>query len=190
MAADLHALLANAGIPGPYVLVGQSVGGINVRVYAARYPEQVVGMVLVDSAHEEQFPIMGALIPPPFPGEPAELTGYRRFWTVDWADPTKNVEGIDFVASGAQGRAVRSLGDLPLVVLTADFARAAEFAVAPAALRQAWAERWWELQTHLAGLSSASTHRLVPGSGHFIQRDAPDAVIVAIREVVEATRRA
>ncbi len=189
MAADLRALLTNAGLPGPYVLVGQSVGGLNVRVYATRYPEDVVGMVLVDSMHEDQFLTLGPMLPPPFPGEPAEITGLRQFWTVDWTDPMKNAEGIDFVASRAQGHAVTTLGDLPLIVLTADYENAPELSAAPAEFRRAWAARWWELQGRLAALSSASTHTLVPGSGHFIQRDAPDAVVAAIREIVAMVQR-
>ncbi len=189
MAADLHALLTKARIPGPYVLVGQSVGGLNVRVFANRYPEDVAGMVLVDSMHEDQFVTLGPMLPPPFPGEPAELTGLRQFWTKEWTDPSKNVEGIDFVACRAQGHAVTSLGDLPLVVLTADYEHARELSAAPTEFRRAWAARWWELQERLASLSSASMHRLVPGAGHFIQRDVPDAVIAAIREVVEHVRR-
>src|SRR6266550_7200420 len=60
---DLHNLLARAGVSGPLVLVGHSLGGINSRLYASMYPKEVVGMVLVDSAHEEQFARMDALIP-------------------------------------------------------------------------------------------------------------------------------
>src|SRR5205823_3156829 len=48
MVAELHALLRNAAIPGPYVLVGHSFGGLNMQLYAGRYPEDVAGMVLVD----------------------------------------------------------------------------------------------------------------------------------------------
>lgn len=55
MVDELHLLLANAGIPGPYVLVGHSLGGMIVRLYAHHYPQDVVGMVLVDSSHEDQF---------------------------------------------------------------------------------------------------------------------------------------
>lgn len=51
---ELHTLLTGAGIPGPYVLVGHSVGGMYLRLYAHDYPDNVVGIVLVDSAHEEQ----------------------------------------------------------------------------------------------------------------------------------------
>jgi pimeloyl-ACP methyl ester carboxylesterase len=55
MAEELRALLAAAAVPGPYVLVGHSFGGLLVRLYAARYPQEVAGLVLVDSAHEEQY---------------------------------------------------------------------------------------------------------------------------------------
>jgi pimeloyl-ACP methyl ester carboxylesterase len=52
--AELHTLLTEGGIEGPYVLVGHSLGGMYVRAYAFRYPEEVVGMVLVDPTHEDQ----------------------------------------------------------------------------------------------------------------------------------------
>ena len=53
--AELHTLLTQAGVDDPYVLVGHSMGGVLVRLYAHTYPEEVVGMVLVDSSHEDQF---------------------------------------------------------------------------------------------------------------------------------------
>jgi pimeloyl-ACP methyl ester carboxylesterase len=49
--SELHTLLENAGIESPYILVGHSVGGHHVRVYAERYPDEVAGMVLVDVTH-------------------------------------------------------------------------------------------------------------------------------------------
>ena len=52
---ELHTLLTNARTKGPYVLVGHSFGGLAVRLYAAQYPEEVVGMVLVDPAHPSQW---------------------------------------------------------------------------------------------------------------------------------------
>src|SRR5256886_7262788 len=55
VATDLHTLLANAQIPGPYVLVGHSTGGAYARVFAARYPDQVAGMVFLDSQPNEAF---------------------------------------------------------------------------------------------------------------------------------------
>jgi pimeloyl-ACP methyl ester carboxylesterase len=53
MATELHTLLVNAEVEGPYILVGHSLGGLVVRMYSSLYPEEVVGMVLVDAAHEE-----------------------------------------------------------------------------------------------------------------------------------------
>src|SRR3712207_8639595 len=51
--AELHTLLQRANIPGPYVLAGHSFGGKYVRVFAAQYPTEVVGMVLVDATHPD-----------------------------------------------------------------------------------------------------------------------------------------
>lgn len=55
IAEDLHALLHAAGVPPPYVLVGASFSGFNVRVFTGKYPSEVAGAVLVDSAHEDQY---------------------------------------------------------------------------------------------------------------------------------------
>lgn len=52
--SDLHSLLVTAGVTGPYVLVGNSFGGYTIRLYAAEFPKDVAGMVLVDVSHEEQ----------------------------------------------------------------------------------------------------------------------------------------
>jgi pimeloyl-ACP methyl ester carboxylesterase len=51
IATELHTLLGNAGEAGPYVLAGQSFGGLYVRVFADRYPDEVAAMVLVDASH-------------------------------------------------------------------------------------------------------------------------------------------
>lgn len=51
---ELHALLHKAGIPGPYILVGHSFGGLNARIFAHRYPQDVAGVVLVDATHEDE----------------------------------------------------------------------------------------------------------------------------------------
>ena len=64
--ADLHSLLATAAIPRPIVLVGHSLGGLIVRLYAYQYPQDVAGLVLVDPMHEDQFDRIGPLYPPPY----------------------------------------------------------------------------------------------------------------------------
>jgi pimeloyl-ACP methyl ester carboxylesterase len=55
MVAELHELLERAAFPAPYILVGASLGGLNARLYAHTYPDEVAGLVLVDAAHEEQY---------------------------------------------------------------------------------------------------------------------------------------
>jgi pimeloyl-ACP methyl ester carboxylesterase len=67
MVADLRALLRNAGIPAPYVLVGNSLGGMNARLYAYRHPEEVAGLVLVDGSHQDQFTRSVEALPEPGP---------------------------------------------------------------------------------------------------------------------------
>ncbi|HLU09489.1 MAG TPA: alpha/beta fold hydrolase [Oceanobacillus sp.] len=56
IAGELHRLLTNAGISGPHVMVGHSLGGMYVRMYAIQYPDEVAGMVLVDARHESLDP--------------------------------------------------------------------------------------------------------------------------------------
>jgi pimeloyl-ACP methyl ester carboxylesterase len=63
MAGELHTLLANADIQGPYVLVGHSLGGLIVRIYTHSFPGEVAGMVLVDSTHEEQYIRQSTAVP-------------------------------------------------------------------------------------------------------------------------------
>lgn len=54
IAKDLHELLKRAGVPPPYILAGASIGGLNSRIFGSRYPTEVAGMVLIDSAHEDE----------------------------------------------------------------------------------------------------------------------------------------
>jgi len=54
IAKDLHELLKRAGVPAPYVFAGASFGGLNSRVYGGLYPNEVAGMILIDSAHEDE----------------------------------------------------------------------------------------------------------------------------------------
>jgi pimeloyl-ACP methyl ester carboxylesterase len=185
--SDLHALLIAAKLPAPYVLVGHSLGGIIVRLYAHHYPSEVAGLVLVDPAHEDQFERMSPLIPAPFPGEPEELTWFRDFWNSGWRDPNRNDEGIDFLATRTQAQAIGSLGDLPLLMLTAgsEFIKHAPPGNRDAARMQ---ELWGKLQGEIMQLSSDVRQTLVKSSGHFIQREQPEVIVAAIRQIVEKVR--
>jgi pimeloyl-ACP methyl ester carboxylesterase len=206
IAEELHRLLQNAGIDGPLVLVGHSLGGMDVRMFANQYPAEVVGMVLVDSSHpdqEDRFPpeakklsaashyvvrVMQITLPIGLPrllasrSVPAEVR--PQFCAVFCrtkylAAVRAEVEAVD--ENSAQVRALGGLGDLPLVVLSHD----PEKVRFPGNLTEPVNRAWGEMQEELAHLSSNGSRLVVKGAGHDIQIDQPDAVVDAIRKVVD-----
>ena len=155
MADELDRLLQTAGLPGPYVLVGHSYGGMVVRLAANRHPDTVAGLVLVDASSGHQF-------------EGAWLANDDA-----WYDGGTDV---DRVASGPELAAVRSLGAIPLIVLT-EGQMSGQFEV-----------DWSRFQDELATLSPNVLHLVARDSEHGIQDKAPALVIDAIRADVEAVR--
>ena len=188
MVDDLHGLLGAASIPGPYVLVGHSLGGLLMRVYAQRYRSEIVGLVLVNSMHEDQFDVFGPAFPPVHPSDPPALTGIRQFWTDGWKNPASTAEGIDLIQSIREGREVTSIGDLPLHVTTAG--TFLNMPHVPPDRRASLQGLWEGLQAKFMRLSSRSTQTFVHASGHFVQRDDPQSVIDAIRDVHQRARLA
>jgi len=176
--ADLHALLGTAEVPGPYVLVGHTLGGLFAQLYASTHPAQVAGLVLVDSSHEEQDARLEALLP-------AEV----------WAELQERVaaspplEPLDVPASYAQMRAARvaaPLRPMPLTVL-ADV-RPPDPAEFPegwplAAIVQALFDLQRDLAARVPGGELISTE-----AGNYIHQTEPDLVVEAIRRVVEQAR--
>jgi len=158
IARDLHVLLERADVQGPFVLVGHSSGAQYVRIFAGRYPEQVAGVVLLDGQPAEAFeglPIFPlfyrvfsrvyALLP-----SLARLGVGRLLGHPDWsprAARSLHDEFAELPTSLAQARAFQSLGDRPLVVVTAS--------------RDAMAG-WLPLQDAMAKLSTNSRHEVVP----------------------------
>jgi pimeloyl-ACP methyl ester carboxylesterase len=179
--ADLHALLAAAAVPGPYVLVGHSLGGLFVRLYAYTYPDEVAGMVLVDATHEDNFARLEELVGP-------------ELWAAftdqfEQAVAQGVLEPVDLADLAAQVKAARSaspLRPMPLVVLS--HTRAPDAGPLPDWPVAAEDRLWHELQDDLAGLVPNSRHVAAERSGHYIQQDRPDLVIAAIRDVVRAVR--
>jgi pimeloyl-ACP methyl ester carboxylesterase len=174
--ADLHALLDAAAVPGPYVLVGHSVGGLFVRLYASRYPDEVVGLVLIDTSHEDQ------------DVRRQDMVAADLFATEQQAVGA-NTEGIDLNASFDQVRAARTatpLHSIPLIVLGAGQADPAFF---PAGWpMEAEARLHDELQRDLAELVPGGRYVVAEKSGHYIQQSEPDLVVESIRAVVGAVR--
>jgi pimeloyl-ACP methyl ester carboxylesterase len=181
-AEDLHALLAAAKIAGPYVLVGHSLGGILARLYASYYPAEVAGMVLVDSAHEDEPDRAVALIPADALKEmlrqagPADLTPQSR-------------ERIDSCSIRTIMDALNWHGDIPLVVLTQGRPYGPDMVAVPAIAPQAY-RLHLEMQRDLVSRSPRGRQVIAEKSGHGIHQDQPELVVNAVREVVKEVEAA
>jgi pimeloyl-ACP methyl ester carboxylesterase len=186
VAADLTAVLESLGIDGPAVLVGHSLGGVYVRSYAAQHMERVAGMVLVDSSHEAQRPVLreryslakrvGLAFTIP------QLILRTRRWR-GGADRRSIIrEYRMFTRLSAVDRALTrgALGGRPLIVLT----RGAEN---DADATGVWLV-WRDLHRDLAQLSTNSRHVISGSSDHYLNKGDPELVIGAIREVVRSAR--
>jgi len=181
---DLHRLLEKAGVEGPLVLGGHSLGGLFARHYAAAYPAEVAGMVLVDSTHEDQdkppAPLRFVLKVATHSGVPRLFLRFGDQGLDAMYSSNRTLATVDdeFAAVAESSNQTRqshfSFGSKPLIVLTAGSNDADP--------------DWHRLQEELATRSSNAKHIVATGSGHYIQDDRPDMVIAAVREVVEATK--
>jgi pimeloyl-ACP methyl ester carboxylesterase len=203
LATDLHTLLERAAVPGPYVLAGHSVGGTYALTFAARYPRQVAGMVLLDSSTPRQFTVL--------PDYPAVWSSYRRLSAL--LPPLARIGLARLKAAGA-------VEGLPPLARSQELALAAtarelnsqraEWSQLPAAFTQAQTltglngkplivvtaglgqqTGWSAAQDQLARLSTNSLHRTISGADHtaLLYNKAISAnSSQAIRDVVSATR--
>jgi pimeloyl-ACP methyl ester carboxylesterase len=199
-AHELHTALEGAHIPGPYVLVGHSLGGLSVRVFAHDYPADVAGVVLIDSMNPGDTgatpsPMtlpsgIGWLLTLPArigalrllsgplhlkdPVAPEVAQSYDAFSVTPQFLQTWLDEGMGVPESLAQASAVTSFGALPLIVLSRGLDQDPE---------------WTARQIDLLRLSSTSEHLTAATSGHNIERDQPEAAVGAIVKMVEQIRR-
>ena len=201
--ADLHMLLQVAGEQGPFVLAAHSAGGVYAMTYAATYPDDVAGLVLLDSMSPRQFTLV-----PAYPGQyemirrlygilaPLSRIGLGQALADAPADlpdvaaaqehaiqtrPANYDNARDEVSlyhqSLEQAQALTSLGDAPLVVLTTT----ESIAKSPG---------WAAAQDELAALSPNSSHRVVDTThvGPLVTAAGSDASIRAITDVIDAVR--
>jgi len=199
-AKELHTLLAKANEPGPYVLVGHSLGGYTMRVYAHDYPAEVAGLVLIDP---QALPNSDVATPKPAPkpggtslpmlmarigvvrllagplGSIQNLpAGDKQAYTASAVTPrfvqTFLDEGKGMSEGGAQARAVTTLGALPLIVLSRGKDQDADWAASQAGYLQ---------------LSTDSQQLFADQSGHRIMIEQPEAAVAAIVKMVEQLRK-
>jgi pimeloyl-ACP methyl ester carboxylesterase len=207
-AEDLHAALRAADVPPPYVLAGHSYGGLVVRMFADRYPGEVVGLALVDSSHPDQWVHIPAsrggrtvaygnwftavlaglgivrllrLERPYIVGLPARAYAEMRAYLARPQGWAAGARGLDAwrLRSRSELDGAKALGDLPLVVISVtDQAR--------------YAEVLTRLQDELAALSSHARHITVAGATHYTlvsEREHAAVVSDAIRSLVERTHQ-
>ena len=197
---ELRDLLRTARVDPPYVLVGHSFGGLVVQLYASRFPDQVAGMVLVDSAHPDlarrsghlermggvalrlkllaPLGIARLIIDPPA-GNPESRPNSVRKMEKELLATTRSFQAMASEMAGLRESLSQAaedrprLGRKPLVVLT-EGRRRMEF--------------WHAMQEQFTELSDSSEWQVVDGAGHFIHQDQPDVVVGAVRRVVESSR--
>ena len=179
---DLHELLSAAKVPGPYVLVGHSFGGLDGLLYALNYPRRVAGIVFVDALPPELRNQMTPSLWKTYSELNAQpLPGLHY----------KELERMDFGASIDQAQralARTTLPAIPIVVLTKD--RPFDLAVladVPAGFGEKLNAAWRRAQQQLAA-SIAHVPLSVVETSHNVSVERPDIVIDAIRRVVEAVR--
>ena len=221
IAADLHELLKRAGVPPPYVVEGGSIGGLNSRVFAGMFPKDTAGVVLDDSAHEDE-PLRA---PKFYLARQAPRALWRTIHTFFWAasevgllrvtasspsgskdesqmtrgelitelrhQPKSFLNNVDagmvLNESYAEAKAIPSLGNIPLIVLTAG--KAGDFGNADLnrqaeAYQKIWA---YEIQPKLAKLSSKGRQIVVPDATH---ATIPQEIVVkAVHDVVNEARQ-
>jgi len=208
---ELHALLSDAGEESPYVLVGHSFGGANVQLYASEYPEQVEGMVLVDSALDTRVldkdlrkAVAGIQTSPLTIKATAPLGIPRLLASQGGSLPKRLAQERSAIYNGTRHLyavadetatvkksvteatdAAPSLGEKPLIVLSAG---ARQFPGLTNKQAKRTDEQANEFEAGLVDLSENSELVVAKDSEHYIQFDRPVLVVDSIRRVVEAAR--
>jgi pimeloyl-ACP methyl ester carboxylesterase len=164
--AELRAELQRQNIKPPYVLVGHSLGGLYMQYFARNYPQEVAGLVLVDSTHWEQQLAMGNQANAPY----SSRTAVTLF--MPWIMRREISDSVD---AGKQVHASPTALNVPTIVLSSTRGPVGE---TPSA--RALAAR---LQDEIAADFPEANHVRVEDSGHYIQREHPEIVVEAARKL-------
>ncbi len=173
IAKELHLLLLNGHIPGPYVLVGHSVGGLFMQMYACQYPQEVTGIVLIDSTHPKQAAQLAARLGPEFTREARQ------------SFPAERMTYDDLLTIQAQVDSVKDrFPNVPLIVLARSI-----FKPGPTWTAEQLRTVWMSLQTDLSKRNSKGKLIIADNSSHFIQNDRPDLVVHSIQQLIQEAQR-
>lgn len=163
MVRELHELLNKVNIKPPYILVGHSFGGVNIRLYATEYQSEVSGLVLVDSTPEDYRDRFLPTMPQEF-----QQTYNMQFVYEGNYD--------EFMESLKQLKESRRLLNVPLIVLSAG--KKAHYSEESQAL-------WNEMQREILEISSNGEFVIAENSAHYIQNDEPEVVVTAIKRLID-----
>ncbi len=170
MVAELKELLQAEHIEGPYLLVGHSFGGLNMMLFARLYPADIMGLVLVDSSHPEQVERLLSALPPDL----------RLLFKQSAGENDEMITFEERMRCEEEMKAAPPMPDLPLVVLSRGLAPARSAKWPSERLEELWQEQ----QQELLEMVPQSKLLVAERSGHYIQRDQPELVIEAIREII------
>jgi pimeloyl-ACP methyl ester carboxylesterase len=177
-ARDLRAALAAAGEPGPFVVVGHSLGGVYARIFATAYRSDIAGLVLVDPFTPDISPAERAGVRL----EPALAAEWRAGMSGTF-QLIERLEGLDWPATADQLTAAR-LGDIPLELIFVDQRLRYDERIDPVTKDRLIAA-WREL---VLAWSTDSRLTIADGSRHIVQLDRPELVVASIRRLVDRTR--
>jgi pimeloyl-ACP methyl ester carboxylesterase len=194
VARDLRALLRKArtvrgaGVRGPYVLAGHSVGGLTQRLYATLHPRSVAGLVLIDATPADLAAVLDRLLADELltPEQYAAVTAQPR---PPGLETYSAYEQLAFDASGAQMRQAQA--DTPLHRMPLAFLSLPRPQLPPdwqSEASEAMDRMYQTAQNTLAKLVPGARHVIATRSGHYIQIEQPKLVIDAIRRVVRKVR--
>ncbi len=191
VAENLHTLLNQVPVPGPYILVAHSLGGWHARVFAHLYPQEVAGMVLVDTTPvaPEATMTYATAYPTYSPDESAAITQNRLSAAqINGDDLMPSMDGLDMKVSNEQVRQAGSFGDLPLVVI-GRFPSSGSFPGSDPASEELLGQIMLKVEAELAGLSSKGVFIVATTQQHFISLYQPQIIIDAINQMVEEVRK-
>jgi len=194
IAFELALLLQRAKIQPPYILVGHSFGGYNIRMFAASYPNKVAGLVLIDASHENQYTRLNIKIPKsnrrihsritqPRPDLKLHPPPQKNQLLRDKAFHTVRYEIYSLYQSSQQVAHIASIPIVPLIVISRGIAE--WFGNDKARQRE---KTWIKLQQDLTYLSPISQHIFANRSGHNIPQQQPEIIVDALSDVTHLAR--